>query len=109
MSDLADDPERQLTLRQAAQAGDDFAQVMDELEFMKSQLSQLPTAQESGVCPLAHNVRQCGSMRWARHHLVRGALAALPLIGAKPKSRGQAPLWRSQIPLVQSLRQLSAR
>jgi len=31
MNDLADDPERQLTLRQAAQARDDFAMIMDEL------------------------------------------------------------------------------
>jgi hypothetical protein len=36
MSDLADDPERQLTLRQAAQARDDFAQIMDELDFVKA-------------------------------------------------------------------------
>jgi hypothetical protein len=33
MSYLADDPERRLTLRQAAQARDDFAMIMDELEF----------------------------------------------------------------------------
>jgi hypothetical protein len=35
------DPER-FTLRQAAQARDDFAQVMDELEFVKAQLARLP-------------------------------------------------------------------
>ena len=43
MSELADDPERQLTLRQAAQARDDFAMVMDELDFVKAQLARLPT------------------------------------------------------------------
>ena len=34
------DPER-FTLRQAAQARDDFAQVMDELDFVKAQLARL--------------------------------------------------------------------
>ena len=37
-SDMADlDPER-FTLRQAAQARDDFAQIMDELEFVRAHL-----------------------------------------------------------------------
>ena len=36
------DPER-FTLHQAAQARDDFAQVMDELEFVKAQPARLPT------------------------------------------------------------------
>jgi hypothetical protein len=36
------DPDR-FTLRQAAQARDDFAQIMDELEFVKAQLARLPT------------------------------------------------------------------
>jgi hypothetical protein len=39
MTDLADDPERQLTFRQAAQARDD---IMDELDFVKAQLARLP-------------------------------------------------------------------
>jgi hypothetical protein len=39
------DPER-FTLRQAAQARDDFAQIMDELEFVKSQLVLLPTRRD---------------------------------------------------------------
>jgi hypothetical protein len=43
MSELADDPERRLTLRQAAQARDDFAMIMDELDFVKAQLARLPT------------------------------------------------------------------
>lgn len=42
MSDLADDPEYRLTLRQAAQARDDFAIILDELDFVKSQLSRQP-------------------------------------------------------------------
>ena len=40
MSDL--DPER-FTLRQAAQARDDFAQIMDEPDFVKTRLARLPT------------------------------------------------------------------
>jgi hypothetical protein len=40
MSDLTSDPER-FTLRQAAQARDDFAMIMDELDFMKAQISRL--------------------------------------------------------------------
>ena len=39
MSDL--DPER-FTLRQASQARDDFAQIMDELDFVKELLARLP-------------------------------------------------------------------
>jgi hypothetical protein len=49
MSDL--DPER-FTLRQAAQARDDFAQVMDELEFVKAQLARLPTRRDHAFVPL---------------------------------------------------------
>ena len=49
MSNL--DPER-FTLRQAAQARDDFAQVMEELEFVKSQLARLPTRRDQAFTPL---------------------------------------------------------
>jgi hypothetical protein len=49
MTDL--DPER-VTLRQAAQARDDFAQVMEELEFVKSQLARLPTRRDQAFTPL---------------------------------------------------------
>jgi hypothetical protein len=49
MTDL--DPER-FTLRQAAQARDDFAQVMEELEFVKSQLARLPTRRDQAFTPL---------------------------------------------------------
>jgi hypothetical protein len=52
VSDLADDPERQLTLRQAAQARDDFAMIMDELDFVKSQLARLPTRRDRAFTPL---------------------------------------------------------
>ena len=45
------DPER-FTLRQAAQARDDFAQVMDELEFVKAQLARLPTRRDQAFTPL---------------------------------------------------------
>ena len=49
MADL--DPER-FTLRQAAQARDDFAMIMDELEFVKSQLARLPTRRDQAFVPL---------------------------------------------------------
>jgi hypothetical protein len=42
MSDLANDPEYRLTLRQADQAREDFAVLLDELDFVKLQLSRLP-------------------------------------------------------------------
>ena len=43
MSDLAHDAERRLTLRQADQARNDFAAILDELDFVKGQLAWLPT------------------------------------------------------------------
>ena len=49
MADL--DPER-FTLRQAAQARDDFAQVIDELDFVKQQLARLPTRRDQAFTPL---------------------------------------------------------
>jgi len=45
------DPER-FTLRQAAQARDDFAQIMDELEFVKEQLARLATRRDQAFVPL---------------------------------------------------------
>jgi hypothetical protein len=51
MSDLTDDPER-FTLRQAAQARDDFAMIMDELEFVKAQIARLPTRRDQAFTPL---------------------------------------------------------
>ena len=38
-------PER-LTLRQADQAREDFAQILDELDFLRSQIARLPTKSE---------------------------------------------------------------
>jgi hypothetical protein len=49
MSDL--DPER-FTLRQAAQARDDFAQIMDELDFVKELIARLPTRRDQAFTPL---------------------------------------------------------
>ena len=49
---LADDPERRLTLRQADQARDDFAQTLDGLDFVKSQLARLPTRSEVSLIAL---------------------------------------------------------
>ena len=43
MPELADDPEYRLTLRQADQARNDFATILDELDFVKFQLSRLPS------------------------------------------------------------------
>jgi hypothetical protein len=40
---LADDPERQLTLRQADQARTDFAAIESDLQFIMDQLSRVPT------------------------------------------------------------------
>ena len=45
------DPER-FTLRQAAQARDDFAQVMDELDFVKDLIARLPTRRDQAFTPL---------------------------------------------------------
>ena len=60
MNDL--DPERRLTLRQADQARTDFAQILDELDFMRSQIARLPTRSE---------------VRWLALRLTLGALAAV--------------------------------
>ena len=49
MTDL--DPEH-FTLRQAAQARDDFAQVLEELDFVKAQLARLPTRRDQAFTPL---------------------------------------------------------
>jgi hypothetical protein len=51
-SDMTDLDPKRFTLRQAAQARDDFAQVMDELELMKSQLARLPTRRDQAFTPL---------------------------------------------------------
>jgi len=40
------DPEHRLTLRQADQAREDFAQILDELDFLRSQIARLPTRNE---------------------------------------------------------------
>jgi hypothetical protein len=49
MADL--DPDR-FTLRQAAQARDDFAQIMDELDFVQAHLARLPTRLDQAFTPL---------------------------------------------------------
>ena len=48
MSDL--DPES-FTLRQADQARDDFAQVMDELDFVNELIARLPTRRDQAFTP----------------------------------------------------------
>jgi hypothetical protein len=49
MADLDPEP---LTLHQAAQARDDFAQVMDELEFVKELIARFPTRRDQAFQPL---------------------------------------------------------
>ena len=49
MTDL--DPER-FTLRQAAQTRDDFAQVMDEPDFVKELIARIPTRRDQAFVPL---------------------------------------------------------
>lgn len=85
MSDLADDPERQLTLRQAAQARDEFAQGMDELDFVKAQLARLPTRRDQAFTPLRIVVTRAFSTA----ALVILWLAVLPLMGAEPGTFGR--------------------
>ena len=48
---MPNDHER-FTLRQAAQARDDFAQVMDELDFVKELIARLPTSRDQALVPL---------------------------------------------------------
>ena len=54
------DPEHRLTLRQADQAREDYAQILDELDFLRSQIARLPTRNE---------------VRWLGLRLTLGALA----------------------------------
>jgi hypothetical protein len=49
MSDL--DPDR-FTLRQADAAREDYAQLMEELDFVKAQLARLPTRKDLAFTPL---------------------------------------------------------
>jgi hypothetical protein len=44
--DNIDDPERRFTLRQIDQAREDYAQLMEELDFVKGQLARLPTRKD---------------------------------------------------------------
>jgi hypothetical protein len=56
------DPEHRLTLRQADQAREDYAQILDELDFLRSQIARLPTRNE---------------VRWLGLRLTLGALATV--------------------------------
>ena len=56
------DPEHRLTLRQADQAREDYAQILDELDFLHSQIARLPTRNE---------------VRWLGLGLTLGALATV--------------------------------
>ena len=56
------DPEHRLTLRQADQAREDYAQILDELDFLRSQIARLPTRNE---------------VRWLGLRLTLGVLATV--------------------------------
>jgi hypothetical protein len=51
MPSSGDDLEHRLTLHQADQARNDFAAILDELEFVKEQLALMPT--RAYVCRMA--------------------------------------------------------
>jgi hypothetical protein len=51
-----------LTLRQADRARENFAQILDELDFLRSQIARLPTKSE---------------VRWIGLRLTLGALTAV--------------------------------
>jgi len=51
-SDMSDLDRDRFTFRQAAQARDYFAQIMGELEFVKTQLAALPTRRDQAFVPL---------------------------------------------------------
>jgi hypothetical protein len=65
---FADDPERQLTLREADQARDNFAQILDEFDFVKSQLAWVPTCSEVALIVIrqTHARRRCRDRRPSR-------------------------------------------
>ena len=57
------DPERRLTLRQAALTRDDFSMIMDELDFVKEQLARLPTRRDRAFTQLRINRAWRGATR----------------------------------------------
>jgi hypothetical protein len=63
---LADDPERRLTLRQADQARDDSARILDGLDFVKSQLARLPTRSEVSLIALRLTLRAVSAITPSR-------------------------------------------
>ena len=42
------DPDHRLTLRQADQTREDFAQILDELDFVRSQIARRPKVRFAG-------------------------------------------------------------
>jgi len=62
------DPDR-FTLHQAAQARDDFAQVMDELDFVKELIARLPTRRDQAFVPLCTMFRLGSPECRARYRL----------------------------------------
>jgi hypothetical protein len=71
MSDLADDPEYRLTLRQGAQARDDFATILDELDREDAALS--PTRSSMALADVARLQRRMGAAR--SYRIAAGAVS----------------------------------
>ena len=49
MRNLLNDPEHRLALWQADRARQDYAEILDELDFVKLQLSRLPTRRDLAI------------------------------------------------------------
>jgi hypothetical protein len=81
MTDL--DPEL-FTLRQAAQARDAFAQVMDELDFVKELIARLPTRRDQAFVPLKIMVRSA---------VLSAALAGLSYSGGIASDGWPSAAW----------------
>ena len=78
------DPER-FSLPQAAQARDAFAQIMDELEFLKAQLARLPTRRDQAFVPLRTMFGSAVMGAALVIGWIEAFLAALPLSGFSRK------------------------
>ena len=81
MPSPANDPEYNLTLRQTDQARGDFGTILDELDFLKWQLSQLPTRAYFCRTLLLATGERVDCARGSR--IVAGAVSAvaLPTVG----------------------------
>jgi hypothetical protein len=81
MPDLANDPER-FTLRQADAARKGYAQLTEKLGLVTEQLTRLSTRKDLALTSFLISFIAAN----ARHHLVRGPLASLPV--SEPRAIG---------------------